>query len=76
VTASALELFTDTSGVGCGGFFRGAWFSMAWPSDTITDNISVLELFAVCVAVLVWRHELRNKHIVIHSDNEAVVHVW
>jgi len=36
------------------GFFRGAWFSVAWPNDTITDNISVLELFAVYVAVLVW----------------------
>jgi len=37
-TASALELFTDASGVGCGEIFRGAWFSLAWPSDTVIDN--------------------------------------
>ena len=38
-------------------------------------HINILELFAVYVAVRAWGQEWRNRHILIHSDNESVVQV-
>jgi len=39
-------------------YFQGFKFSEAWPSSVCLDNITV---FAVYVAILVWKEELKNK---------------
>lgn len=76
ISASSLELFSDASGLGCGGYFRGSWFSTPWPTDVDLTNITVLEGFAVYAAVYVWKADLKNRQIVVFSDNEALVRVW
>ena len=76
ISSSSLELFSDASGIGCGGYFQGSWFSAAWPVDESLDNITVLEGFAVYVSVNLWKAELQDKQIVVFSDNEVLVHVW
>ena len=44
VTSESLNLFTDASLQGLGGFFNGYWFSHPRPA-TENHHISVLELF-------------------------------
>lgn len=74
VTSLALELFTDASQLGYGGFFKGQWFSEPWPSHP-DRHIACLEFFAVFTAVSTWSYKLSNKQIVF-TDNESIVFIW
>ena len=76
VSSSDLDLFTDASGLGLGAFFQGAWVSEPWPFSTVGINIALLELFAVFTAISCWSSALTNKHIIILTDNEAIVAIW
>lgn len=75
VTSLALELFTDASQLGYGGFFKGQWFSEPWPSHP-DRHIACLEFFAVFTAVSTWSYKLSNKQIVVFTDNESIVFIW
>ncbi|XP_041963284.1 uncharacterized protein LOC121720877 [Alosa sapidissima] len=76
-----LQLYTDAApSIGFGGFFKGRWFGSPWPlefRELITENKSsaVFELYPVVIAALLWGKEWTSKSVLIHSDNEAVVHV-
>ncbi|XP_041916418.1 uncharacterized protein LOC121680893, partial [Alosa sapidissima] len=76
-----LQLYTDAApSIGFGGFFKGRWFASPWPLEfraLITENESsaVFELYPVVIAALLWGKEWTSKSVLIHSDNEAVVHV-
>jgi len=76
VSSSDLQLFTDASFRGMGGFFNGSWFSSPWLFDISDFHISILELFSVYSAVLIWGKDLRNQQVIIFTDNEANVKVW
>lgn len=76
ISALDLELFTDASFRGFGAYFGGHWVSSSWPVNVSSFNIATLELFAVYASVVVWGHLLRNRQIIIYTDNEAIVHVW
>lgn len=77
---SDLNLFSDSAGgkeKGFGIFFDNRWAQACWPSswvnsDILTD-ITFLELFPVVVALNIWGELLRNKRILFHVDNQAVV---
>lgn len=78
--ADVLEFFTDASkrtdfsGFGC--YFRPQWTWGQFPQRLVQDydlSICFLELYAVCVAVELWTHRLKNKRVVIFCDNQAVV---
>ena len=71
-----LQLFTDASFKGFGAFFNGLWFSSPWQFDISSFHIATLELFAVYAAVIVWGDSFRHRHILIYSDNAAIVQVW
>ena len=75
VTSESLNLFTDASLQGFGGFFNGYWFSHPRPA-TANHHISVLELFAVLAAVSTWSIQLSNRQIIIFTDNEPIVSMW
>ena len=74
--ASDITLFTDASRIGCGAVYGTHWFSLALPESYSTFHISVLELFAIVVAVFTWGDQWQNKQILFHTDNESIVHVW
>ena len=77
VSARSLHLFTDAAAsLGFGAVFGPHWFSCPWPEVQHTYHISFLELFAVVAATFTWVDQLRNKQIVIHTDNIAIVYVW
>ena len=75
ISSQQMELYTDASGEGLGGFYDGLWFSTPI-IQARSYNIAYLELLAIVIAVFCWGHKWTNKQIVLGTDNEAIVHVW
>ena len=73
--------FTDSSKnpeLGCGGYCKKAWFSAKWDKsllEQVDPSIAYLELYAVTAGILLWVRNFRNKRIIIHCDNQSVVHI-
>jgi hypothetical protein len=77
--APDMQLFTDASRFGYGGFFQGKWFAARWPDSLqIVFNIDIsmtfCELYPIVVAAIVWGREWRGKRILFHCDNSGTVH--
>lgn len=77
-----VELYTDSAagwGLGCAAYFAGKWAFGAWPvswfEQEIVHDITTLELFPIFVSLHIWGAELRNKKLLFHCDNMAVVQV-
>lgn len=82
VSNEDVQLFTDSAaGPGCGFgiYFQGKWahgiWPLSWRSIGLTDDITVLELFPILVALHLWGSSLRNKRIKFISDNLAVTQI-
>ena len=75
VSDECLHLFTDASGLGYGAVFGAHWFFGEWPLKWKTKPISFLELFPIVISIHLWSPHLRHKHIIIHTDNQALIHV-
>lgn len=78
VSTESINLFTDAAGsIGFGAYFLGQWSAESWPDlwvqSGLVKNIQLLELFPVLVALVIWGNSLRNKRLLIHSDNKGVV---
>jgi len=74
--ASSVNLFTDASHLGFGAVFGKKWMLSAWPCEVSSSCISFLELFAIVAALFMWGEELLDKHIIFHTDNSTLVHIW
>ena len=81
ITMQALELdfFTDSAkgvDLGMGGVFGGQLFFARWEENYIKScdpSIGYLELLAICVGVFIGSEELRNRRVVVFSDNQSAV---
>ena len=74
VQASDLQLYTDASGtLGYGAYYNKAWI---YGSMQLERSIQWKELYAVVVAVATWGHQWQTKKILVHCDNQAIVHAW
>ena len=72
----AVHIYTDAStSVGFGAVFGDKWIQGEWGDKEGNIDITVLELYAVAAAVFTWGENLRDKKVVIHSDNMPVVEV-
>ena len=71
-----LELFTDASGIGFGGFFCGHWFLGGWPEGLAQEPIMVRELYPIALSCVLWGKEWSNKKLLFHCDNQSVVSAW
>eukprot|EP00117_Sycon_ciliatum_P020140 scpid38648/ scgid18029/ len=74
-----LELFTDASGHGHGGYFKGEWFTGTWAeAQTKPPRTSIIwrEMFPVATACALWGPKWSGKKILLHCDNKAVGVVW
>ena len=76
------EFYSDSAGgqgLGFGIFCKGQWLAAEWPDnwhhECITKEITVLEMFPILVAICIWGASLRNKRILFHCDNAAVVQI-
>ena len=74
--SECLHLYTDaTGGIGFGAYFSGHWVCAAWP-DTWSEfqsNITFLELVPMAIALCTWGHDLVNRMVMFHCDNQAAV---
>jgi hypothetical protein len=73
-----LELFTDASNLGYGGYFKGKWFSSTWPEalgDILDSKFSIAfkELYPIVVAALLYGPSWGQKRILFRCDNIATV---
>ena len=65
-----------TKGFGC--TLGTKWLRGDWGSDFILQkkpSIEYLELFALCMGILSWQNQLENIKMIVHCDNESVVHM-
>ena len=70
------EFSTDACPIGGGGFFRGDWFYLNWEVDqpaVASAHINLKETFTVLAALDRWKHDLRDKCIVVRSDNHTTI---
>lgn len=81
-SSSDFQLYTDSAAglnLGFGAYFAGKWICAQWPDSWFSsgnaDNIAVLELFPILVAVVIWGGNFENKKILFNCDNMSVVHI-
>ncbi|XP_045198533.2 uncharacterized protein LOC123552851 [Mercenaria mercenaria] len=74
-TSDFLELYTDASNLGFGGFLANQWFSVPWPEAFIHYHLTIKEFFPIVLLVELFSSSLANKCIMFYCDNEAVVAV-
>jgi hypothetical protein len=73
-----MELFTDASSIGFGGYFQGAWFYGTWPDNLESRldsdfSIAFKELYPIVIAALLYGKSWGQKRILFKCDNAAVV---
>ncbi|RXN13000.1 poly [Labeo rohita] len=75
-----IQLYTDAApSVGFGGFLRGRWFASTWPPELADlpqqlSSSALFELYPLVAAASLWGKEWSATSIVVHCDNEAIVH--
>ena len=75
-TNLTLGLHTDASSVlGFGAVFGSHWFHGTWNESWLRQNIAVLELYPIVIALEIWAQEFKAKRIHFVCDNKAVVDV-
>ena len=66
---------TDACLQGYGGICGDEYFRARFPQKDRGKNIAILEMWAMMVALKIWKHQLRGKYFWIQVDNEAVAMV-
>ncbi|KAI2647906.1 Pro-Pol polyprotein [Labeo rohita] len=75
-----IQLYTDAApSVGFGGFLRGHWFTSTWPPELADlpqqlSSSALFELYLLVAAASLWGKEWSATSIVVHCDNEAIMH--
>jgi len=71
-----MHLYTDVAGsLGFGAIMNTKWFYGEWPVAMKEYNITFKELFPIVLAVEIWGSSFKNRCVLFHSDNYAVVHI-
>lgn len=82
--ADQIDFYTDAAlsetRLGVGGKFNSYWFAGLMglrKGGTILEhiNIQIAELYSIMLAICLWSGKLRNRRVVIFTDNEAVMHM-
>ena len=74
-SSSSLHLFTDASDLGFGCIFGRKWFFGQFFSDWLQFHIAVREFLPIVISLEIWCHQFHNSTVVLHCDNNTVVHV-
>ena len=77
-TLPVVDVHTDACSVAAGAFFKGDWFYHNFFLDSAAHkllHINHKETLAIILAAKRWHQAWSNKHVIIHSDNEAAVHI-
>ena len=75
-TSQKLHLYSDAASKhGFAAILGSEWFQGVFPQDWDQFHITFKELYPITAAVVVWGTQLANKCILMHCDNQAVVHI-
>ena len=77
-TLPVVDVHTEACSVAAGAFFKGDWFYHNFRLDSPAHallHINHKETLAIILAAKRWHQAWSNKHVVIHSGNEAAVHI-
>ncbi|XP_013416314.1 uncharacterized protein LOC106177917 [Lingula anatina] len=73
---NVLHLYTDASSTkGFGACFGNLWFYGHWPPEAASLHITILECYPIVAAFLLWQDHFRDKKVLIHSDNGALIFI-
>lgn len=75
LTSTELHLFTDACKFGYAGIFQNSYFYGHFPSWWQSQNITLLELYPIVLAIEVWCTSFTNRRVILHTDNKALVSV-
>ncbi len=75
-----LNLYTDASGLGYGGYCKGMWFQGKWNEYSAQfgegeHSIAYKELYPIVVASILWSPGWSRKKILFHCDNMTTVDI-
>ena len=79
-TDDSITLFTDSAGgsdLGCGAIYQTHWAFMSWPREWVKKpfmkNVTFLELVPIVLAFHIWASKLKDKKIILNTDNQGLV---
>jgi len=73
----SINLHTDAAkNLGFGACLNNKWIMSHWEGAWKDKDILVKEAYAVLVAIATWGDYLRDKHLIMHIDNEPVVKIF
>ena len=77
INSADLQLYTDATPTGFGGFFQNKWFQGTFPSEVQQEELSMAfcELYPIVMACVLWGHSWARKRILFHCDNLATVEI-
>ena len=71
--SSTVHFYSDACKSAFGATYGSYWIQGKWPTDWQREDITVLELYPIFLAINIFKLKLTNAHIVFHCDNTAVV---
>ena len=82
MTCDSLQLFSNASSnplLGAATYLCGRWSQFRWPfnvrNSPLIRNLTFLEFVPVVLALLMWVEQLKNKRLIFHIDNMALVSI-
>jgi hypothetical protein len=83
LSASSLNLATDSCKSGGGGVYGKRWFYIPWTPEILaiarrTKSIDMvfLELYSIAIACATWGHLWSRLRITLHTDSQDCVHAF
>ena len=74
--ATALNVYTDASNYGMGGYYHPEWFACTYVSSlhrALSLSINWREMYAAVTALATWGPRLAGRNVWFHIDNQSVV---
>lgn len=77
ISNSCLHLYTDACKTSFGGLLHNFWFCDTFDNVDVPNRRSITfkELYAITMALTVWSPMLHSRNIILHCDNQSVVHI-
>ena len=67
-----ISMSSDASHLGFGACFGKKWIQCEYPTSWRIQNITLLELYPIYVAIEIFGQSIKNSNVLFHTDNSAV----
>ncbi len=75
VESAAINLYSDASGVGCGGPYGSYRVQASWSKQWEKFNIAISELYLILLLVAMFGPHMARSEILFHCNNMTIVHI-